>query len=116
MIDSKDLKENLPLRIVQGIAIVAVIYWVFFSPSKPKEEKKVDPQDAQVLILWNMIEATARDKSSLQFGKETRYKDSVCLEVNGKNAFGGYTGFKDYCLVTQQDGSRRMTINGEYQK
>lgn len=38
--------------------------------------------------------------------KETTYKtELVCIEANGKNAYGGYAGFKKYCGYKNSDGS-----------
>lgn len=111
----KDLKDNLPIRIIQVLIVIAGAYWIF-SPSEPKEPKKVDPQDREIAMLMTLIETTARDRSSIQFGKETRFKNAVCIQANGKNGFGGYTGFKEYCSVTQENGTKRITIDGEYQK
>ncbi len=110
-----DPKEDLPVKILAGIIVCAIAYWIF-SPSAPKEPKKVDPQDREIVMLMTMIETTARDPSSIQFGKETRFKNAVCIQANGKNGFGGYTGFKEYCSVTQENGTKKITIDGEYQK
>jgi hypothetical protein len=116
MTDSKkDPKDSLLVRIIQVLIVVAIAYWIF-SPSKPKEPVKVDPQDREVAMLMTMIETTARDPSSIKFGKETRFKNAVCIQANGKNGFGGYTGFKEYCSVTQENGTKKITIDGEYQK
>lgn len=38
--------------------------------------------------------------------KETSYKtELVCLEANGKNAYGGYAGFRKFCAYQYDDGS-----------
>jgi hypothetical protein len=97
------------------ISIPLLLWWAL-SPSSPKPPPQVNPKDVEMAVLQTMIKQTARDPSSLQFGKETFDERGVCVQVNGKNAFGGYTGFKMYCSVRQADGTKKITIDGELQK
>lgn len=54
------------------------------------------------------------DPRSAQFRNERSEKGGwVCGEVNGKNAFGGYIGFKRYTVTWMPDGSNVVALEGE---
>lgn len=54
------------------------------------------------------------DPGSAQFRNERSEKGGwVCGEVNGKNAFGGYIGFKRYTVTWMPDGSNVVALEGE---
>ncbi|TDJ77243.1 hypothetical protein E2H86_08660 [Pseudomonas putida] len=54
------------------------------------------------------------DPGSAQFRNERSVKGGwVCGEVNGKNAFGGYIGFKRYTVTWMPDGSNVVALEGE---
>lgn len=54
------------------------------------------------------------DPSSAQFRNE-RSKEGgwVCGEVNAKNAFGGYIGFKRYTVIWKDAGGQDVAIEGD---
>lgn len=49
------------------------------------------------------VAAQLKDPASAQFKDVRKVKDYVCGEVNGKNAYGGYVGFKRF-FVTDLGG------------
>jgi uncharacterized membrane-anchored protein YhcB (DUF1043 family) len=88
-------------------------------PAQPTQAEtqmqvKRDMVDLQHRMLETRIRATARNPKTLEFGKQKTYENGVCVDVNGQNAFGGYTGFKEYCYL-MENGKPVFTINGEIQ-
>lgn len=74
-----------------------------------KEENK-----AGVLLFMaeQQIRSGAKDPSSIEFRNQqlhqkTEYGAAACGEVNGKNSFGGYTGYKGF-VVTEKDSKIYM--------
>jgi hypothetical protein len=61
-----------------------------------------------------LISAQLKDPSSAQYRNEWS-KDGgwVCGEVNAKNSFGGYIGFRHYTVIWQDDGKHSASIEGE---
>lgn len=54
------------------------------------------------------------DPGSAQFRNERSVKGGwVCGEVNGKNSFGGYIGFKRYTVTWMPDSSNVVALEGE---
>lgn len=54
------------------------------------------------------------DPGSAQFRNERSEKGGwVCGEVNAKNAFGGYIGFKRYTVVWKDAGGQDVAIEGD---
>ena len=48
--------------------------------------------------------ATMKDPDSAKFGRFQTKGSKACLEVNGKNAFGGYTGMQTAFLKRDEKG------------
>jgi hypothetical protein len=98
---------------------LAVTYKPAPPPAQPtqaeqEQRTKRDMVDLQHRMLETRIRATARNPKTLEFGKQKTYENGVCVDVNGQNAFGGYTGFKEYCYL-MENGKPVFTINGEIQ-
>lgn len=72
-----------------ALAVCAVAIWgVFFAltyDGRPAEAKK-------------LVARSLRDPGSAQFRDVKRVGESVCGEVNGKNAYGAYAGFKHFIV------------------
>jgi hypothetical protein len=49
-----------------------------------------------------IISDQMKDPFSAQFKNETVGKDAVCGEVNSKNAYGAYVGFKRYIVLNER--------------
>jgi len=75
--------DRTPLIIV-GVIIACVVAW-------PQYQKWSEHQNAKALVL-----ASLKDPASAQFRNLRKNFNGVCGEVNAKNAFGGYTGFKTF--------------------
>lgn len=91
----------------------------------PKEVAKqatypTAPTKAQVL---NYFRATLRDYDTAKFENWILYRayirtnpptfvHMVSVDVNGKNAYGGYTGFQRYSLIVHGNGSVRDALPG----
>jgi len=55
--------------------------------------------------LEKYIREKANDPPAVQFKDKVTYGDYACISVNGKNAFGGYVGFKRYRFWRIADNS-----------
>jgi hypothetical protein len=80
-----------------------------------KSASNSDPQKDARVELRVLVTSFARDPKSLEFDYNSwkYYSNGVCVRANGKNAFGGYTGFKEYCLLKDaKTGNKTLTIDG----
>ncbi|MBO9545783.1 hypothetical protein [Caulobacter sp.] len=72
-----------------ALAVGAVAIWgVFFAlthDDRPAEAKK-------------LVAASLRDPASAQFRDVKKSDQAVCGEVDGKNAFGAYVGFRHFIV------------------
>lgn len=59
------------------------------------------PSNEQKAAILNAILSSLKDPDSAKFGRIGMLSNSkaACVEVNAKNAFGGYTGFQTAALV-----------------
>ncbi len=73
------------------------------------------PMEVMMYKFKKTLKDTARDPSSIKFKNEKMYNNGVCVDVNGKNGFGGMTGFQEHCLVTN-DGKTQYLIDNIIQK
>lgn len=80
------------------------------TPSEKTEKEKRSTTYAAVEFGKVAVQRQLRDPSSANFGKVNAYADRkyktksvtvVCGEVNAKNAFGGYTGMKQFVYVVE---------------
>jgi hypothetical protein len=69
--------------------------------AEKEKEKKIQ---GEFRMLKAAIKNSAKDPSSVTFRNPMTHKRGVCIEVNAKNSFGGFTGFSEYCT---------LTVNGE---
>jgi hypothetical protein len=72
----------------------------------PAERKKEDDQKsfetertARGLVLYSLVKKSAFDPDALKLKGPNYYKDGVCVSANGKNRFGAYVGWQDYCYT-----------------
>ena len=72
------------------------------------EEQKAQKFQNDLIIRGQLLEEairkTALDEDSLKFKDPVRYKNGVCLQVNGKNRFGGYVGWQEHCMLINKKG------------
>lgn len=54
-------------------------------------------------MLTNQIKASAFDPDALKIKSPEYYKNGVCVQANGKNRFGAYVGFQEYCYLYEND-------------
>jgi hypothetical protein len=76
-----------------------------------KQKQEANKIAVMELALKQVVTQYARDPSSVQFGKTQRFKNGVCIPVNAKNGFGGYTGFSEYCYL-EEKGKPVLTKDG----
>jgi hypothetical protein len=78
------------------------------TPEQIAQQKRIDEarqlngqrRDQLVRYLKNQ----ARDPSSVEFRNEIVVPNGVCIEMNGKNAFGGYAGWSRFCGIIDKNG------------
>lgn len=76
------------------IAVAALTGCTMGTPAQPTRASAELVAQAKAAVTAN-----ARDPESLKFGEAAAYKlangeTAVCIRVNGRNAFGGYTGYQ----------------------
>jgi hypothetical protein len=54
---------------------------------------------ARAYILQASIKQSAFDPDALKIKRPEYYKDGVCVSANGKNRFGAYVGWTQYCYT-----------------
>lgn len=74
--------------IVAAIAGAGALAWKFGLPALHARQ--------QIDTAKDYVGRQMRDPSSVQFRDEFVVADAVCGEVNGKNAYGAYVGFKHF--------------------
>jgi ABC-type xylose transport system permease subunit len=50
-------------------------------------------------ILTKSVKESAFDPDALKIKSPEYYKDGVCVSANGKNRFGAYVGWTQYCYI-----------------
>ncbi|MGE6739741.1 hypothetical protein ACQKGC_05645 [Allorhizobium pseudoryzae] len=86
---------------------------------KPHPGKRYNLDAVDALVVQNGLRGSVRDPLSLIFGKASAIKRpdgtiEVCGMVNGKNGFGGYTGFVPYngLIVRNTAGDQVFAVTG----
>ena len=81
------------------------------APAQKKPAPDNKDEGPSVVVLEALIRQVAKDPDSIQFRNRKWYSNSVCVDANAKNSFGGYVGFKTYCLTNDD----RISIDGVWQ-
>lgn len=68
-----------------GVVAIWGVFFVLTHDGRPAEAKK-------------LVANGLRDPASAQFREVRRVGDAVCGEVNGKNAYGAYAGFRHFIV------------------
>ena len=99
-----------------GFLVLGAIGSAFKSPPKEPtpEERAIDARRAReataVAFAKSTIPKQMRDPASAVFGKIDAHTDRklkglpvtvVCGSVNSKNAFGGYTGMREFVMIAE---------------
>lgn len=79
------------------------------SPEEREREVKQKAFESQRTlygaILTKQIKESAFDPDALKIKSPEYYKDGVCVSANGKNRFGAYVGWKEYCYIVDAKGN-----------
>ncbi len=86
-------------------------YNVVPTPSEIAAQRKQSDDNATLYALKEVIKRNAKDPSSVTFRNPVIYKNGVCIDVNAKNSFGGFTGFTEYCALTV-NGKTKIAVDG----
>ena len=73
----------------------------------PEEKKQKEFKDARALrgaVLYSMVKKSAFDEDALKINAPKNYSNGVCVEANGKNRFGAYVGWQEYCYIVDAKG------------
>lgn len=102
------------LATIFGLLTVGRLFSDDLKPEPPKTPEQIAQQraiaDATRLNgerrdqLERYLKQQARDPSSVEFRNEVVVPNGVCVEMNGKNAFGGYAGWSHYCGIIDKKG------------
>jgi hypothetical protein len=91
---------------------------IIATQKKDEKPKKIRNRNVNRSTLIQAMKDTLLDPYSAKFGKHTVVGDYACLTINAKNAFGAYTGKKQYLLswYGEQHGWQSFTsINASHQ-
>lgn len=69
-----------------------------------KEYEFTKEREARGILLTMQIKAAAFDPNALMIRDPVYYSNGVCVTANGKNKFGGYVGWKEYCYIVNKKG------------
>ena len=50
-------------------------------------------------LLTQLIKKSSFDEDALKLKRPEYYKNGVCVQANGKNRFGAYVGWQEYCYL-----------------
>ena len=89
------------------------------TPAKPElteEEKKQKEFDntrsTYGYLLTELIKKSAFDPDALKINRPQYFKNGVCVSANGKNRFGAYVGFQEYCYLVDANGTWKYSGPG----
>lgn len=109
------------MRNIFGSVLLSLTLFACGGPRMSQEQlssadfgRPIDAAEAKAIVK-NYFNQTLKDPSSAEFRnfsvyktytdpaflEERRFGYIICISVNAKNAFGGYTGFKNYSLLTR---------------
>jgi hypothetical protein len=111
---------NVIASFVVGVAIVAVVVSttgkkvpnpapkqeVSTPALTPEQQKKKAFESSRALygyLLTQQIKKSAFDEDALKIKSPQYYSNGVCVEANGKNRFGAYVGWKEYCYLVENN-------------
>ena len=96
------------LLIAVSIAIVLSAGVVFFQSDYLDSARAVYANSATQSRVESIVKTGMKDPDSAQFRHALAWRDGAdsvvwCGEVNAKNAFGGYVGFRRYVFTTNDN-------------
>ena len=54
-------------------------------------------------MLPQMIKKASFDPDAVKIERPKYYSNGVCVSANGKNRFGAYVGYQDYCYIYKNE-------------
>lgn len=88
-------KKSEVANIIGGFVIIFIIIfgiWFFSSGDDNKQPSEADLEFNRMIVSQESVKKLLKDPDSAKF----RNLKGLCGEVNSKNSFGGYTGYKRY--------------------
>jgi hypothetical protein len=71
------------------------------TPEQSKQKAFESSRSLYGYLLTQQIKKSAFDEDSLKIKTPKYYNNGVCVEANGKNRFGAYVGWKEYCYLVE---------------
>ncbi|MFW1853089.1 hypothetical protein ACG9XR_21310 [Acinetobacter guillouiae] len=88
-------KNSHVAKIISGFIIVSLIImliWFLTSGDDDKKPSEADLEFNRMIVSQESVKKLLKDPDSAKF----RNMKGLCGEVNSKNSFGGYTGFRKF--------------------
>jgi hypothetical protein len=73
------------------------------SPEDQARKSFEAERTARGWYLTTLIRKSAFDEDALKTKSPKYYKNGVCVEANGKNRFGAYVGWQEYCYLYENN-------------
>lgn len=111
-----DVSSSIPFLlaklVLMLVTVVVFVYWATGGTSRKSADENPGVQEVRLQRkAKELVTARLKDPESAQFRSQT----GICGEVNAKNSFGGYTGFKrfiaksDALVFLEGDGALRTS-------
>jgi len=91
-------KEETKAKVTTPVAAIEL------TPEEKQQKEFESARTARGYLLTKLIKASAFDPDALKINRPVYYKDGVCVSANGKNRFGAYVGFQEYCYLVDAKG------------
>ncbi len=85
-------------------AVAAPVAQVELTPEQKKQKDFEAARSTYGYLLTQLIKKSAYDPDALKIKSPDYYKNGVCVQANGKNRFGGYVGWQEYCYLVNAKG------------
>ena len=74
------------------------------TPAQRKQREFESKRVVMGYLLSHGIKNSAFDPDALKIKEPVYYSNGVCVSANGKNRFGAYVGWKEYCYLVDKKG------------
>jgi hypothetical protein len=118
VVAGKTVTKTVKYGIVLGLVAVAVVACsgkeetkveapvatVELTPEEKKQKAFESERTVRGYILTKAIKESAFDSDALKIERPKYYSNGVCVRANGKNRFGAYVGWQEYCYLVNDKG------------
>jgi hypothetical protein len=86
-------------------AAAAPVAQVELTPEQKKQKDFEAARSTYGYLLTQLIKKSAFDEDALKIKSPEYFKNGVCVKANGKNRFGAYVGWQEYCYLVNDKGT-----------